>query len=263
MTKVRVYITILKEIAIDYIWVGLSSAIALLLSLWTLLPSWYIQTNFSSEYNYVTNTIIQGISLSYIAGSIFFVISVVIPNLCRRLSILPFISDKLVELRKAFFDFMAVSSTNQDYSTDFDLKSFVERVIKEDCKQYCEEETLSVEEFDSDVHFKPEYLFALSLPLQWLDETLFEIQAMASWLSPEDLRVLSTIKHDSLVSQIRGRCGGNMKTSYGIEDITIRFGILKKCLLEYKHSRNALNELVKKYEKYHISENQSEGLALK
>lgn len=263
MTKVRVYITILKEIAIDYIWVWLSSAIALLLSLWTLLPSWYIQTNFSSEYNYATNTIIQGISLSYIAGSIFFVISVVIPNLCRRLSILPFISDKLVELRKAFFDFMAVSSTNQDYSTDFDLKSFVKRVIKEDCKQYCEEETLSVEEFDSDVHFKPEYLFALSLPLQWLDETLFEIQAMASWLSPEDLRVLSTIKHDSLVSQIRGRCGGNMKTSYGIEDITIRFGILKKCLLEYKHSRNALNELVKKYEKYHISENQSEGLALK
>lgn len=263
MTRNRVYIIILKEIVIDYIWVGLSSIIALILSLWTITPSLYIQTNFSSEYNQAVNTIVHGVSLSYIAGVLFFVFSVVIPNFCRRLSVLPSISDKLEELRKAFFDFMAVSSTHQEYSTDFNLKSFVERVIKEDCKQYCEEETLSVEEFDSDVHFKPEYLFALSLPLQWLDETLFEIQAMASWLSPEDLRVLSTIKHDSLVSQIRGRCGGNMKSSYGIEDITIRFGILKKCLLEYKHSRNALNDLVKKYEKYYISENQSERLALK
>ena len=254
MTKNSVYITILKEIVIDYIWVWLSSITALFLSLWTIMPSFYIQTNFSSEYNQAVNIIVHGASLSYIAGSIFFVFSGVIPNFSRRLSILPSVSDKLIELHKAFGDFMAVSSTNQEYSTDFNLKSFVDRVIKEDCKHYCEDNSLSVEEFDYDVHFKPEYLFALSLPLQWLDETLFELQTMASWLSPEDLRVLSTIKHDNFVSQIRGRCGSNLKTTYGIENITIRFGILKKCLLEYRQSRELLDKLVKKYEKYHICE---------
>lgn len=254
MSKNSVHITIIKEIVIDYIWVWLSSIIALFLSLWTIVPSLYIQTNFSSECNQAINIIVHGVSLSYIAGSIFFVFSGVIPNLRKRLSIFPSVSDKLIELQRAYGDFMAVSCTNQEYSTDFNLKSFVERVIQEDCKHYCEDKGLSVEEFDYDVHFKPEYLFALSLPLQWLDETLFELQAMSTWLSPEDLKVLSTIKHDSFVSQIRGRCGSNMKTAYGIEDITIRFGILKKCLLEYRQSRELLDKLVKKYEKYHICE---------
>lgn len=254
MSKISVYITIFKEIVIDYFGVWLSSIIALFLLLWTIMPNLYIQTSFSSEYNQAVNIIVHGVSLSYIAGSIFFVFSGVIPDFSRRLSILPSVSDKLIELQKAFGDFMAVSITNQEYSTDFNLKSFVERVIKEDCKHYCEDNSLSVEEFDYDVHFKPEYLFALSLPLQWIDETLFELQTMASWLSLEDHRVLSTIKHDNFVSQIRGRCGSNLKTAYGIEDITIRFGLLKKCLLEYRQSRELLDKLVKKYEKYHIRE---------
>lgn len=254
MTKREVHITIIKEVISGYKMVWLSTLIALLLSSWTFLPSLYIKTSFSQEYNLAVNAIIQSISLSYIAGSLFFILSVIIPSIRSRFSILPSVSDKLIELKKAFFDFMAVSCADQEYSSDFDLKSFVERVVQEDCKKYCEEEHLSVEELDYDVHFKPEYLLALSLTLQWLDETLFETQAMVSWMSPEDYRILSTIKHDSFVSQIRGICGSFIRTSYEIENITIRFGILKKCLLEYKHSREQLDELVKKYAKYHFDQ---------
>ncbi|MBO4674410.1 MAG: hypothetical protein J5616_08695 [Bacteroidaceae bacterium] len=254
MTKKQVYTTIIKEVIYNYKLVWLSTIIAFLLSLWTLLPDFYIKTALPSEYNQVVNVIVHSLSLSYIAGSLFFVFSVIIPTIQSRFIILPHLSDKLAELREALGDFMAVSCTNEDYSTDFDLKSFVERVIREDCKPYCERNSLSVEEFGYNVHFKPEYLIALSLSLQKLDEILFDIQAMASWLSPENHRVLSAIKHDSFISLLRGRCAGYMKTSFSTEDLNIRFGILKKSLLDYDRSRESLNELVNKYDRYHISE---------
>lgn len=252
MTKKEVHTIIIKEVICEYKLVWLSTLIALLLSLWTIIPSLYIKTIIPHEYNLAVNTIIQSISLSYIAGSLFFVLSVILPSIHSRYSILPSVSDKLISLKGAYFSFMVVSESFQEYSSDFNLKSFVERTVQEDCKQYCDEERWSVEEFDYDVHFKPESVFSLSFSLQWLDEALFEIQAMASWLSPEDQRVLSKIKHDNFVYLIRGICGSRFKTSYEIDDVTIRFGILKAFLLDYKHSREQLEEFVKKYEKYHI-----------
>ncbi len=255
MTKKEVHTTIIKEVISEYKLVWLSTIIALLLSLWTILPSLYIKTIIPQEYNLAVNAIVQSLSLSYVAGSLFFVLSVIIPNIRSRFFILPSVSDKLNSLKEAYFCFTNIGTSLKEFfecSHDFNLKSFVERVVQEDCKQYCEEGRYCVEEFNYDVHFKPESLFSLSFSLQWFDERLFELQAMISWLSPEDQRVLSTIKHDSFVFLIRGICGSRLKTSYGIDDITIKFGLLKESLYEHKYLRRQLEELVKKYEKYHI-----------
>lgn len=165
MMKREVHTTIIKEVIYDYKWVWLSTLIALFLASWTFLPSLYIKTTFSQEYNSAVNVIIQSISLSYIAGTLFFVLSVIIPTIHGRFSILPSVSEQLIELKKAFGGFMAVSCKEQVCSSDFNLKSFVRRVVQEDCTKYCGEESLSAEEFDYEVHFRPKYLLALSLSL--------------------------------------------------------------------------------------------------
>ena len=231
-----------------YICVWLLFPVAIFVVFWIYTPGIHIQCNFSEDVCHTINTIGLSLSLSYIAGFIFFFLSEFIPTAkkkyedeCRVVACL----NHLTQEFNGLFNF----SSNKDNYQRLPFVELSQSLFQEDVSKYCKSLLLTDEngECDIDVHFKPEVLFYLELNVQSIREDLNIIQMLSHNLPFPVVYNVGFIKNSRILSYIESRRG--YKATFSPEDLSIRFALYKHMMNNYYNDEKELMKITNEYNK--------------
>ena len=222
---------------------------SLILSIWCSIPRLYIPSCVSPDIASAINIVLQSLSFSIIAGTIVFIITEFSPRCFKLYLRLSSIANNLFLLNEDIESIMAVScERDKEYSTTFDIKSFVNRIVSEDISEVPPDNEITAQDCDRDVHFKPEYLFALNLIIDRIDSSLQSLALLSSYLQPDEVILLPMANSCALFREVKRRRG--LDVSYEMNALTIRYGLLLKHIYDYKFIRDGINNLTDSYHKY-------------
>lgn len=218
---------------IRYLIVWIFFAIAIILSIWVNIPSCYVMCNFSNEVCSAINNVILTISLSYIAGTFFFLLSVLIPNAKNKYDDEYRIAFCLDKLKK---DYLSVINFT-DNGENFQKPSFVElsnTLFVEDVTDYCKDLELTNKNGECDivVHFKPEIMLELELNANILREDLSLLRMLSPKLSFQIIKVLSKVNNSRLLTEIGNRKG--YRGNFAYPELEIRLVLYKLMMRDYR-----------------------------
>lgn len=249
MTCHKVHLQIFKEIISQYIFIWVSFVVAIALSIWSLTPSFYIPISFSSEVCETINTLLSGLSLSYVAGVIFFVFSVVLPEFHRAKNVLPNLASLISALEEEILLFPMppeLKATNESWN--YNGKNFLQSLVQNIDVENINIGIITPEDGDVVVKYNFTTLFSLRLRVQNIDTDLSELQHYSQFLSPQDYYVLSEIRHCSLFNEIRHRLFVFQTETYS--NIDVRLAIVKGHINRYAALRRKIKSMADRYDKY-------------
>lgn len=227
---------------------------SVILSVWCSIPRFYLPSLLPVDITNAFNIIVQGLTFSVIAGTIVYIISEFLPRCHDLYERLSSIADNIYTLKEDYDSIMAVScERDEKYEDDFNPKAFMSRVVSEDITGMNFENSLIAEEFDKDVHIKPEYLYALSLIVDKINTSLQTLMMQSYYLKPGEVCMLTMVKSCTLLHEIERRYsyGASMEE----KALLIRFGQLKWDVYDYKFVRDGLEQLLNSYRRYIVLEN--------
>lgn len=224
---------IYKEEFIQYLCVWIFFGVAILLVFWLYNPSFYIACDYSSEFCSAINNVIKTLSLSYIAGFIFFLLSVFIPNANKKYEDEYQIAFYLDKLKKDYLNIINFSENSDNFQKP-SFEEFCNSLFVEDVSDYCKDLSISNKngECDINVHFKPGILLQLELNVNDVREDLNLLHMLSPKLPYPIIQVLSKIKSSRLISEIGYRRGFSDK--YTDEDQRIRLILFKMMMQNYR-----------------------------
>lgn len=223
--------------------------LSVILSIWCSIPRLYLPSLMPPDISNAFNIIVQSLTFSIIAGIIVYFISEFLPRCQGLYERLSSIADNLFLLNEDIDSIMAVScEKDKEYSTAFDVKSFVNRILYENISGVPLDNETTAKDFDKEVHFKPEYLFALNLIIDRIDSSLQSMALLSSYLKPGEVVLIPMANSCTLFREVQRRRGFGV--SYEMNDLTIRYGLLLKYIYDYKFIRDGINSLTNSYHKY-------------
>lgn len=245
---------VLKEELYKHKVLWLIFIISIGLSLWTNIESLKIHILESKEWADAANTLIQNLSYSIIAGTIIYIITEFVPNCTRRYDSLSSIADTVHMLYDSIKSVMSISCDKDvKYTDDFDVESFCKRFVSTDLSSQSFNDIITAEECDFEIMIRPEYLFALEMVIQRIDENLNALALLSSNMQQEEICMIPMVKSCSFFLDMKKRfC---LRIVHNQDELCHRFGLLKHELYDYKFVRDGIMNLRKSYEDYITLEN--------
>lgn len=253
MVRAKIIIWFKELIRYGSIWILF--AIAITLAFWVNAPTHYIECNFTSEECNAINNVILSLSLSYIAGFIFYFLSVFVPTIKTKYEDESRIAFYLNNLTRDYYGLFNFSDDGDNYKRgSFEVIS--QSLFQEDVSKYCKTLKISLEdgECDFDVHFKAEMLLNLELNANRIRETLNIFQMLSYKLPFPVIDILGCINCSRVLTVIGERRG--FRDSFDVEELKIRLVLYKEMMIEYNGLVNKLititNNHNKNYTQYKI-----------
>lgn len=251
----RSQITICAKELIRYICVWILFVITIFLAFWVNNPTYYIKCDYTSEVCNAINNITLSLSLSYIAGFIFFFLSEFVPTIKKKCEDESRIAFYLNNLTRDYYGFFNFSADTDNYKRG-SFEEVSQSLFQEDVSKYCKTLKLSLEdgECDIDVHFKAEVLLNLEFNANIIRETLIIFQMLSYKLPFPVIDILGRIKSSRILLEIGERRG--FRDSFAEEELKIRLALYKEMMIEYNDLVNKLinitNNHNKNYTQYKI-----------
>lgn len=228
---------------------------AIVVALGVCFPIFHIPSNLSTTECDVINSLVLTLSLSYIAGFIFFFLSEFVPTAKRKIEDEKRVVAVLNHLTKEFNELFNFNSNNDDYHR-MSFAELSQSIFREDVSMYCQSVSLSDKdgECDIDVHFKPLVLLNLELNANRIREDLNVMQLLSHSLSFPVICTIGSIKSSRILSVIDSKSA--YRASFDEGDMKIRLALYKKMMKDYYELEEMLmtvtNEYNKRYPKYKI-----------
>ena len=239
---------IYKRELIRYVCVVVLFFIAIAFAFWVSFPALYIPCNLSETGCKSINSVVLTLSLSYIAGFIFFILSEFIPTAKRKHDEehrIVVILNHLTQEINGLFNFIS-------YKDNYQRMPFAElsqSLFQEDVSKYCQSIVLTDkdDECDFDVHFKPEVLFGLELNANRIREDLNVLQLLSHSLSFPVICTIGAIKNSRIISVIDSKSA--YRASFDKDDMRIRFALYKDMMRDYYELEEMLMKVTNDYNK--------------
>ena len=241
---------IYKNEIYQYLLVEILFLVAFALVIWVNVPSFHISCNYSIDVCNVINNVTTSLSLSYIAGFIFFFLSQFIPTAKRKYEEESLLVYCLNNLTKDYYELFNFGGETDNYQR-LPFAEISKSLFQEDVSQYCNSVILSEEngECDKDVHFKPEALFNMELRTHRLKEDLTVIQTLSHIQPYPVVNIIGLIKSSYLLSEIEmRRC---FRANFTPDDMRIRLALYKQIMKNYYELEAVLMDLTNMYNKYY------------
>lgn len=245
----RVKIAIYRKEFFRYRYVWVLFFLAIIVSFWLNIPALYIQCFFPEEVCKAICNIISSISLSYVAGFIFFLLSEFIPAVKNKCEEMEQITYYLNNLIKDYYGLMNFTDDADNYQR-MPFAELSQSLFQEDVSQYCDNINLSIDngEGDIDVHFKPEIMFYLELNANSIREDINILQMVLFKQPVQAIEILGKIKCCRFLSEIEKRKG--FRADFDLKDLKIRLVLYKEMMREYYFFEEELMNLANEYNKY-------------
>lgn len=239
---------IYKKEIIRYMCVWVLFFIAIAFALWVSIPAIHIPCNFSEAGCKAINSVILTLSLSYIAGFIFFFLSEFIPTAKRKYEEEHRVVAVLNHLTKEFNGLFNFSSDKDNYQR-MPFAELSQSLFQEDVSKYSQSIDLTDKdgECDVDVHFKPQVLLCLELNANRIREDLNVLQLLSHCLSFPVICTIGSIKSSRILSVIDSKSA--YRASFDKNDIRIRLALYKDMMKDYYELEDMLMKVTNDYNK--------------
>ena len=253
MVRAKIIIWFKELIRYGSVWILF--AIAIILAFWVNAPTHYIKCNFTPEECNAINNVILSLSLSYIAGFIFYFLSVFVPTIKTKYEDESRIAFYLNNLTRDYYGLFNFSDDGDNYKRG-SFEEISQSLFQEDVSKYCKTLKISLEdgECDIDVHFKAEMLLNLEFNANRIRETLNIFQMLSYKLPFPVIDILGRINCSRILTVIGER--RDFRDSFDVEELRIRLVLYKEMMIEYNELVNKLinitNNHNKNYTQYKI-----------
>lgn len=236
---------IFRKEAQKYLCVELLFIVAILLSIWVNLPDLYIKCGFSLEVCNTLNNTILSLSLSYIAGFIFFFLSEFVPTAKNKYEDFARITHYLNKLMTDYNGLMNFSDDSENYNR-FPFAELSQSLFQEDVSKFCKNLSISVDNGECDlyVHFKADKLLFLEMNANRIREDVNILQMLSYKLPNNVTEITGKIKCCRFLSEIGLRRG--FRGNFEFKDLNIRFALYKEMMIEYYELEKELMKIVNK-----------------
>ena len=228
-----------------YLCVWILFGIAIILSAWVNIPRLHIDCNFSLAVCNALNNVILTLSLSYIAGFIFFFLSEFVPTSNRKYDDYLRITHYLNNLMIDYNGLMNFSDNSENYQR-LPFAELSQSLFQEDVSRYCSDLKLSKDNGECDlyVHFKADSMLFIEMNANRVREDVNILQMLSYKLPYNVAELVGRIKCCRYLSEIEQRRG--FRGDFDIEDLKIRFALYKEMMIEYYTLEKELIDIVNK-----------------
>lgn len=253
MNRAKIIICVKEVIRYSCVWILF--VIAIFLAFWVNNPTYYIKCDYKPEVCNAINKVTLSLSLSYIAGFVFFFLSEFVPSIKKKYEDESRIAFYLNNLTRDYYGFFNFSDDTDNYKRG-SFEQVSQSLFQEDVSKYCKDISFSLEdgECDIDVHFRAEALLNLEFNANNIRETLIIFQMLSYKLPFPVIDILGRIKCSRILTEIGERKG--FRGSFDVQNLTIRLALYKEMMIEYNNLVNKLinitNNHNKNYTQYKI-----------
>ena len=244
----RAIIIIYAKEIFRYVGVWILFGIAIILAYWVNAPTCHIKCSFTPEECNAINNVILSLSLSYIAGFVFYFLSVFIPTANTKYEDESRIAFYLNNLTRDYYGLFNFSDDSDNYKRG-SFEEVSQSLFQEDVSKYCKTLKISLEdgECDIDVHFKAEMLLNLEFNANRIREILNIFLMLSSKLPFPIIDILGRINCSRILTVIGEKRG--FRGSFDVEELKIRLALYKEMMIEYNGLVNKLINITNNHNK--------------